>query len=129
MKTITVFLLFVLVGSSSFASQPGQFQWAVQRQGEMLLIHWKDKEPQINSCGLTLRRFAYFSQIRSLDLEVSRDLCPFDFLDRSQGLHIWRLPFELRAGGELRLFLSGKSVGTIHLGGDDVSLKLREGDR
>lgn len=107
---------------------PEDFHWAAQRQGDLLLIHFKDREAHSNSCSLTVHKFEYFSLLESLSVSLERDSCPYDFLNHTQGVYGWQLPFHLRRGGQVHLFLDHHWVGTVELKGESAHLRLKNAE-
>lgn len=93
-----------------------------------LLLTFTEEQRSSNACDLVVTGFEYMADVGLMDLELQADFCPMDIVGYRKAKMKWGLPRPLRAGGEFRLRVNKKVLGTVVLNGSAgaASLQLKK---
>jgi hypothetical protein len=120
-KTAVLFLAAVtlVLGTRSLASSPNakRFHAAAEydNTSHELALHLSETNESPSACDLVVTRLEYFSELKTLNIDLKPDLCQIDNYGIRQGRVKWQVPLPLRSEGALVLHVNGEVIGNIQL--------------
>lgn len=119
-------LICLLSGLTAGAETVCRSEWTVKAAQDQHFLSLTITEVGTRgpACDLVVKNLKYLEGARVLALDVSPvRFCPVDGLKERQAQISWKLPFDLRSSGSLRLNVNGSNAGVLRFENEQVKFE------